>query len=129
MKTLANCKPTEFLKQTARIKHSAEKWMKATDIMNIRSTKPVIPEGATKEEKEALIKKQAKENLSRALDAIMEKNPDETLELLALCCFVEPEDIDNHPIREYLAAVNELIADEAVVGFFVSFTQLEQIIT
>ena len=36
MKNLANCTPTEFLKQTSKIKRSAEKWLKVTDIMAIR---------------------------------------------------------------------------------------------
>lgn len=36
MKNLANCTPSEFLKQTNKIKKSVEKWLKATDIMEIR---------------------------------------------------------------------------------------------
>ena len=42
MKNLANRKPTEFLKQTVRIKHAAEKWLDATKLLKIRETTPDI---------------------------------------------------------------------------------------
>ena len=38
-KNLVTCKPTEFLKQTNRIRKSAEKWMKATNVLEIRKRK------------------------------------------------------------------------------------------
>ena len=57
LKTLVNCKPSEFLKQTNRIKKSAEKWLTDTDILNIRKRLPaleIIPETATPEERKAI---------------------------------------------------------------------------
>ena len=53
MKNLANCKPSEFLVQTNKIRKSVEKWLKITDIMNIRKVVPPEKEGQTAEERKA----------------------------------------------------------------------------
>ena len=126
LKNLATCKPSEFLKQTNRIRKVAEKWLKNTDILNIRKTQPEYPEGATTEEKERILQAQVKENLSKMFDAILEDYSDETLELLALVCFVEPEEVDNHEMSEYITAVHELINNAAVLSFFTSLVRLGQ---
>lgn len=120
MKHLANCKPTEFLKQTNRARKYAADWLEKTDILNIRKIKPEIPEDATDEQKEKLIEEQVRENLDKILNAAMDKYPEETLELIALLCFVEPKDIDNHSISEYMTALDELRKDKAVWSFFIS---------
>lgn len=129
LKTLATCKPREFLQQTNRIRKIAEKWLSETKILEIRKTLPEFPEGATKEEKDRLTQEQIKRNLSRMLDAILEDNSEETLELLALLCFVEPKDIDNHEMAEYIEAVSELISNRAVLSFFTSLVRLGQMNT
>jgi len=67
---------------------------------------------------------QARKNISAMLDAIMVDYPQETLEILALVCFIEPEDVDKHTMREYLLALNEILSDEAVIGFFISLARL-----
>lgn len=126
MKTLATCTPREFLKQTAKIRHRAESWLDMTNILNIRKNAPDIPKDATVEEKQNIIMAQAKKNLSKILDAILDEHPDETLELLGLMCFVEPEDVDNYSIEFYLDAVSELISNKAVIRFFTSLVQLGQ---
>ena len=133
MKNLANCKPSEFLKQTVRIKKSAEKWMDATQIMKIRETVPdmkFVDEDMDDEEKNRILaenrkarKKQQRKNLSKIFDAMMDDNAEGTLELLALVCFVEPENVDDHTIDEYLQAVSEMLSNEAVVGFFTSLAK------
>ena len=134
MKNLANCKPSEFFKQTVKIKKAVENWMTETDIMNIRKNvaKPSpITQDMTDEEKRAAVddfkrrtEEQAKRNMSRIFDAIFDEHPDETLELLALLCFIEPKDVDNHTIDEYLKAITEMISNEAVLGFFTSLARL-----
>lgn len=129
MKNLANCKPSEFLMQTNKLRKSAEKWLTVTDIMNIRKTQPELLEGMTREERQAAIQKQIKENLSRMFDAMLEAHAEETLELLALACFVEPENVDDHPMNEYIESLNELINDKAVLGFFTSLVKLGQMST
>ena len=136
-KNLVTCKPTEFLKQTNRIRKSAEKWMKATGILEIRKRKaegimPITADmdlemaTATRAQNAKLIAEQSKKNLYDIFVAAMEDHPDETLELLALACFVEPEDIDNHPVSFDLANLDDILADEDVLSFFTSLAQLEQ---
>lgn len=126
MKNLANCKPSEFLVQTNKIRKSVEKWLKLTDIPNIRKNVPPIKEGQTKEERRAELAKASKENLNKIFDAVLEEHPQETLELLGLLCFVEPENVDDYPVSFYIQNFNEIINDEAVIGFFTSLMSLEQ---
>lgn len=130
MKNLANCKPSEFLKQTNRLRKSVQKWLTDTDIINIRKR---LPEGLDNitdpEEHKRLMGEQARKNLSAILDAAMEDHPDETLELLALMCFVEPENVDDYTITDYMTSLNELLNSQAVIGFFTSLTQLAQMAT
>lgn len=136
IKTLANCKPSEFIRQTYRIKKSAEKWMKATKIIEILRQKPafkILPVGATAEERVAVIEENKKieqnqgmRNFSQIVDMAFGENPEKTLEILALCCFVEPENVDDHPMSYYFEAMNELIHDEGVIGFFTSLASTER---
>lgn len=138
-KNLVTCKPSEFLRQTNRIRKAAEKWLTNTEILKIRNRKikglkPVPKPGeATDEQRTAIIKENAdaisaqqKRNLTEILDNIMEKYPDETLKLLGLMCFVEPDDVDNYPVTFYLRNFSEVISDKDVLGFFTSLIQLEQ---
>lgn len=137
MKNLVNCSPTEFLRQTSKIKKSVEKWLKLTDIMSIRTKKPegllpYIKSADAEEQKKIvehnreLLQRQAHENVMEILDQLLEKYPTETAELLALVCFVEPEDMDNHKMSEYLASLAEMMNDESVIDFFTSLTRWEQ---
>lgn len=136
LKTLATCKPSEFLKQTNRIKKAVEKWLTDTDILNIRKRMvplEIMPKDASEEDRREIFERnkkateeQAKKNLSAMLDAILEEHPEETLEVLALCCFVEPEDADNYTVGHYLTAFNSLINDRAVIDFFISLASLAQ---
>lgn len=129
MKTLANCTPKEFLRQTNKIRRSVANWLEMTKVMEIRKNLPKIAEDATPAERKAAIEEQVKKNLSAMLDSVLEDHPDETAELLGLLCFVEPEDLDNHKMSEFLGAFNEIIADREVLGFFASLLQLENRIT
>lgn len=135
MKNLANCKPSEFLSQTNKIRKSVEKWLKLTDIINIRKRMPVgMPEitaDLSSDELEAVNKKRrqmmmekAKENLSAILDACLDDYPNETLEILALCCFVNPEDVDNYEMKDFLNAALDMIEDETVIRFFTLLMRL-----
>lgn len=134
MKNLANCKPSEFLRQTSKIRKAVSNWLELTKLMEIRSRKPAYltaDVSATAEERAEIIRKnkqlldeQVKKNLNEILDAMLDEYPDETLKILALLNFIEPEDVDNHPMSEYLMSINELVNDEAVIGFFTSLVQL-----
>ena len=133
MKTLASCGPREFLKQTNRIRIAADKWLTATKILEIRSRMPKI-ETKKVEDKEELaaniearkkaFAEQARKNAFDMLEAMLETNADGTLELLALCCFIEPEDVDNHTMSEYLVSIGELLNDAGVISFFDSLVRL-----
>lgn len=139
LKTIATCKPTEFLKQTNRIRKTAEKWLKDTDILNIRREMPElkeIPEDAADAVREAIeeenrkaIAEQAQKNLSLMLDALLEEHPEETLELLALCCFVEPENVDDNTVEEYLQALTEIVNNRTVLSFFISLIRPGRMLT
>lgn len=119
MKTLANCSPREFLVQTNKIRHAVSEWLSLTKLMEIR--KDVPKEDATKEEIEAHIDN----NIRRMLDAILDEHPNETAELLGLMCFIEPDDLDNHPMSELLGAATDILNCPEVMGFFTSLTRWE----
>lgn len=133
-KNLANCKPSEFIKQTFRIKKNVEKWLDHTDIMSIRKNMPEmlkIESGMTEDQRQVVfeenkkrLQSQSMKNVMEILDAVMDTHADETLEILALCCFVEPKDVDNYDISFYLNSISELIRNESVIGFFTSLAQL-----
>ena len=136
-KTLMNCKPTEFVAQTCKIKRSVSRFLKDTDLLNIRRRMPedlkkVDKNTGAEERLEAVrhnseaMSRQNRQNFSDMLDAMLEKHPDETLEVMALCCFVEPKDVDSHPMRDYMMAFTDLLNDEAVLGFFTSLASLGQ---
>ena len=135
MKNLANCKPSEFLSQTNKIRKSVEKWLELTDIINIRKRMPTgMPEitaDLSSDELEAVNKKRrqmmmekAKENLSAILDACLDDYPNETLEVLALCCFVDPKDVDDYEMKDFLNAALDMIEDETVIRFFTLLMRL-----
>ena len=126
MKNLANCTPREFMRQTAKIRHAVEKWLTLTDIMNIRKRMAEMPTDATTEERKRLQEQQAKANLRAMFDAILDEHPDETADLLALCCFVEPEEAESHPMSEYIGAAADMVFDENVMRFFMSLLRWGQ---
>lgn len=137
MKNLSNCEPIEFLKQTNKIRHSVEGWLKDTKLLEIRKIKPEliqITEKMSDEEKEKAKKenqersrKQVSKNLSDFLDKALEENAEKTLEVLALLCFIDPKDANSVKPTEYFKAFSEMISDKDVIDFFVSLMRLEQI--
>lgn len=129
MKTLANCSPREFLVQTNKIRKSVSKWLTLTGIMEIRKTLPEMPKDISDEDREKAIEKQVRTNLTRILDVVLDEYPEETAELLGLLCFIEPEDLDNHPMTEILASFSDIIGSPEVIGFFTSLTQADLIDT
>lgn len=136
MKNLANCKPSEFLAQTFKIKNSVQEWLDVTKIAEIRKNKPqglIDLTGLSGAERENAIKAnkvkaqaQLKKNFGDILDKMLNENAEKTLEVLALCCFVDPADVDNYPMSDYLEAVGDLISDKGVLNFFTSLVQLGQ---
>ena len=126
MKNLAKCKPSEFLAQSNKIRKAVSEWLTLTDILNIRQQKPKFEIDMTDEERERLTAEQVQKNLNEMLDQILEEHAEETLNVLALMCFVNPKDVDEHPMDEYIEAFNELISNQTVINFFVSLARLGQ---
>lgn len=134
MKNLAHCKPSEFLKQTNRLRKSAANWLDATQILEIRKELPKLKpltgdedeKAAIRRENEQAIKAKVRENMDKMLDRALEEHADETLELLALACFIEPSEVDKHEIGELLQALGEMLSNEAVLSFFTSLARLGQ---
>lgn len=124
MKNLANCTPREFLRQTNRIRKAAAAWLDATKILEIRKNLPTIDKDAPQDEQRAAVAQQIRRNASEILDSILDSHPDETAELLGLCCFIEPQDLDNHPMSELIGAVGEMLGNSEIVGFFTSLARL-----
>ncbi len=120
--------------QTNRIRKSVEKWLTDTDIANIRKNAPKLkefPAGCSEKRKQAiiaenkkLIEAQSRENISKILDAALEAHAEETLEIMALLCFVEPENVDDYPMSFYIRNITELLKSEETVAFFTSLLSL-----
>lgn len=137
MKNLANCTPVEFLKQTNKIRHSVEGWLKETGVLEIKkNNKPQLieitdsmsdeeREKAEKENRERLTA-QLKKNVSDMLDKALDINAEKTVEVLALLCFIEPKDANSVKPTEYLKNVGEILSDKDVIDFFISLMRLEQ---
>ena len=125
-KNLANCKPSEFLRQTNRIRHYVQKWMDITDIPNIRKKLPIIPDDATDEERKRLLREQSMKNLNEMLDAAMEEHPEETMGVLALACFIPAEEADEHPMDFYFESISQIMESEGAIRFFISLVSLAQ---
>lgn len=128
MKNLATCKPSEFVAQTAKIKDAVKNWVEVIDLIAIRATQPKyieLPKDASKSEQVEIIRKnaelqkaQAMENVNRILDNMLSKYPKETLEVLALCCFIEPEHVDDYTMDEYLDCIMDMMQNSSVKRFF-----------
>lgn len=135
-KNLANCTPDEFLDQSFLIMNAAEKFMKVNDILGIRSRKveglQEIPKDNEEEadrirsENAKKITAQRMKNVKDLLTSMLHTNKSETLELLALSCFIAPEDINNYSMPYFLRNVGEMISNQDVLAFFTSLAQLEQ---
>lgn len=135
-KNLANCTPDEFLDQTYLIMNAVEEFMKVNDILGIRSRKVEgLQEIPTDNEEEAdrvrrenakKITAQRMKNVKDILASMMHTHKSETLELLALSCFIAPEDVNNYTMPFFLRNVGEMISNPDVLAFFTSAAQLEQ---
>lgn len=129
LKTLANCSPREFLAQTNKIRKVAADWLDKTRILEIRKTQPEITDGMTEEESIEARRQQAKKNIMKMLDAMLDEYPDETANILGLVCFIEPEELDNYKMSDILKAATELISNPDVIDFFISLARLGRMST
>ena len=126
MKNLSNCKPSEFLAQTIKIKNLVRDWLDATKIMDIRKNFSQVDKNMSAEERTNAIVNQALSNWSDMLDRMFIDNAKKTLALIALVNFVEPERVDDHEMGDYLQSIGELLSDSRVLSFFTSLVRLNQ---
>ena len=126
MKNLSNCKPSEFLAQTIKIKNLVRDWLDATKIMDIRKNFSQVDKNLSKEERTNAIVNQALSNWSDMLDRMFIDNAEKTLALIALVNFVEPERVDDYEMGDYLQSISELLGDSRVISFFTSLVRLNQ---
>lgn len=126
MKTLANCNPVEFLIQTNKIRKSIAEWMELTQVKEITNVDE-LPVDMPKDEKIKVRSENIKNNFMHFLDTCLEEYPQQTAELLGLICFVEPKDLPNHTMVEFMGGISEILNCQEVVDFFISLTQLENL--
>lgn len=129
IKTIANCSPRDFLVQTNRIRKRAADWLTLTKIAEIRKRTPAFTEDMDDDAKKEAARKQARDNIFAMMDSALEEHPDETAELLGMLCFIEPGDMENHNMLEFLAPATELINNPQVIDFFISLVRLGQMDT
>lgn len=121
MKTLANCTPREFMRQTVKLRKPFSEWLEKTGISEFRKRRPEgLDEMAVDEQTKALTL-QSRRNLQDMLFTAFEKDEEGTLNVLALCCFVEPEQADEYTMAEYIKAVLDMLNNEVVRDFFMLF--------
>ena len=126
MKNLSNCKPSEFLAQTIKIKNLVRDWLDATKIMDIRKNFSQVDKNLPAEERTNAIVNQALSNWSDMLDRMFIDNAEKTLALIALVNFIEPEHVDDYEMGDYLQSIGELLSDSRILSFFTSLVRLNQ---
>lgn len=126
MKNLSTCKPSEFLAQTIKIKNLVKDWLDATKILDIRKNMLKIDKNLSAEERTKAIVNQALGNWSDMLDKMFIDNAEKTLALIALVNFVEPQNVDDYEMGDYLESIGQLLNDERVLSFFISLVRLNQ---
>ena len=72
-------------------------------------------------------RKQTMENLNKILDKMLVEHPKETLNVLALCCFVEPEHVDDYTIDEYMQCIMDMMQNKSVINFFSLLAQVQTV--
>ena len=122
--TILDLGPREFAAQAYRVSSAIEKWLTVTDVLNIKKKIPNVANDAKPEERDAAVTEQLRKNAFAVLETVLGQHPDETLELLALLCNIDPENVEEYPTRELMRCVNDLLNDKDFVGFFVSCVQL-----
>lgn len=138
-KNLARCKPSEGFAQMVKIRKLAEKWINEVGFSEIYHKTPVLKQikqdmsadeiQQLQNENKQLVAEQGLKNLFEMFDGMFEKYPQDTLSLIALCCFVEPEHVDDYEIADYLDAFYEMMNNKVVINFFTLLLSSGQMIS
>lgn len=117
MKTLANCKATEFAVQVNKIRHEIAGFYEAIGIKKLKEEAAALAAKATsKEETEAVRRKY----LSDLLDSALEINAEATVAVIGLAAFKTREEALAMSSGEMLEIFSQLIGCKAVIDFFVN---------
>lgn len=120
MKTLANCTPVEFLRQTNKIRHVAAKLLHDAGVSEIRKRMPVLDGTETAKEKREKIQEQSMKNLDAILDTLLEDYAEDTAALLGLMCFMDADEAAKTDMCTLLTPAIELFQNQQVRTFFSS---------
>lgn len=126
VKTLANCTPVEFLRQTNKIKYAVENYLKLTGAKEILRRRPTFSGSETAAEKAEITKHQWKDNMNTLTDTVLDTYAEQTAELIGLMCFMDKEQISNTQMINLLYPLLELIQNKQVMSFFQALVSLGQ---
>lgn len=118
MKTLANCTPVEFLRQTNKIRRECSELLKKSGVLEIRKRQPEFTGSETEEERKEKTMAQAKENLDAMLDVLLDTDAEGTAHLLRLMCIFEPGEEDNLTGMDLMEVGLEVLSSKTAVNFF-----------
>lgn len=118
MKTLANCTPVEFLRQTNKIRRECSGLLKKSGVLEIRKRRPELTGDETEEELKEKNLAQAKENLDAMLDALLDTDAESTAHLLRLMCIFEPGEEEELTGMDLIQVGLEVLSSKTAVNFF-----------
>ena len=124
MKTLANCNPVDFLRQTNRIRNSFGSLLTENGIPDIFRRQPVLDGAETADEAKEKRRVQTRQNMDEILNILLETHAEETAEVLGLTCFMEPDELADAKGIDFLSPAIELLSSKPVIDFFMSFAKL-----
>ena len=120
MKTIANCKAAEFLRQTNRIRKAAKEYYDTLNISGIR-------ERMTKqyaEQDDSGKTATTYEFISEILDSALEVNAEKTVEIIGLAAFLDYEQAQELEPGQMIDILIECLASERVMNFFIRMASL-----
>ncbi len=126
MKTLANCNPVEFLKQTNKIRHAVSHLLQDSGVMEIRKHLPKLTGEESPQEKKEKEREQSRKNMNDILDALMEKDAEKTASVLGLMCFMNEKDMEKAKGVDFLVPAMELLTSKPVLDFLSLYTKWDQ---
>ena len=126
-KTLLTCSIPEFLSQTMIVKGILDEWLEVTQFIEKLRYTPEYDDEATDEEKKAVRRKAFGEHLNAALNSALVDHPNLTAKLLCAMCFIPETDIDQYKPVDLFAPIKDMIADEELRNFFMSFMKNRQV--
>ena len=117
LKTLANCKATEFAVQVNKIRHEIARFYEEIGIKELKAKFAALAEKSTNDEETAEIRRKY---LSELLDSALEVNAEATVAVVGLAAFKTREEAMEMTSGELLEIFSQLIGCKPVIDFFVN---------